>query len=202
MPNTEARSDRIGSPTSSISVVSSLRSSTGTAPVHQGKKGPPPPLNLPPSPADSDMSSHEQPSSPRTTEETRLTRNIDRGAPGDQAIFSENKSPRQREIARKRSQYYGDAFAAREPISSARERVSRDSMVLAEIKTNVIVGAPFKLLHGKILMPSRYKMNTASLPICPTASRRVISGPNPLFWSRLHIRHAWYLEVLSTRRTR
>jgi hypothetical protein len=152
MPNTESKSDRIGSPTSVLSVVSSLKSSTGTAPVHQSKRGPPPPLNLPPSPADSDMSSHERPSSSHsactTTEESRLTRNIDRGAPGDRAIFSELKSPQQREIARKRSQYYEDTFAAREPSSSARERVSRDSMVVAEIKTNVIVSLPFTLLDG------------------------------------------------------
>jgi hypothetical protein len=148
MPNTEVRSERIGSHTSSPSAVSTLKSSTGTAPVHPSKRGPPPPLKLPPSPADSDMSTHERPSSSLsdcTAEETRLTRNIDRGAPGDQAIFSENKTPQQRQIAKKRSQYYQDTFAAREPNSSARERVSRDSMVLAEIKTNVIVRPPLWL---------------------------------------------------------
>ncbi|EHK98156.1 hypothetical protein M7I_6064 [Glarea lozoyensis 74030] len=87
------------------------------------------------------MSIHDRPSSSRsarTQEETRLTRKLDRGAPGDQAIFSDNKTPEQRQVARKRSQYYQETFAAREPNSSARERVSRDSMVIAEIKTNVI----------------------------------------------------------------
>lgn len=77
-------------------------------------------------------------------EESRLTRTLERGAPGDQAIFSESKTPEQRQIARKRSQYYQDVFAAREPISSARERISRDSMVIAEIKTNVIVSCMYK----------------------------------------------------------
>lgn len=95
-------------------------------------------IQLPPSPADSDPSSMPNPSA-TTLEERRITRPIDRGAPGDQAIFSENKTPNQRELTKRKSQYYGDAFAYREPNSSARERVSRESMIMADIRTNVIV---------------------------------------------------------------
>lgn len=67
-------------------------------------------------------------------------RNIDRGAPGDRAIFSETKSPMQREVAKRKSQYYQDVFAQRESNTSARERVSRESIVMADVRTNVIVG--------------------------------------------------------------
>lgn len=68
-----------------------------------------------------------------------MMRDIDRGAPGDQAIFSELKTPEQREVAKKRSHYFENAFAHREPNTSARERVMRESMILADIRTNVIV---------------------------------------------------------------
>lgn len=66
-------------------------------------------------------------------------RDIDRGAPGDRAIFADTKSPSQRELARRKSQYYSDVFAQRESATSARERVGRESIVMADVRTNVIV---------------------------------------------------------------
>lgn len=100
-------------------------------------------VELPPSPADSNPTMPAASPSPSlSTEEQRITRQLDRGAPGDQAIFSERKTPEQKELARRKSQYYGDVFAHREPQSSARERVTKESMVLADIRTNVIVGQP------------------------------------------------------------
>lgn len=101
-------------------------------------------IHLPPSPADSDVIMPQ--ASPRgspsamTREERRITRNIERGAPGDQAIFSEGKTQEQKDLAKRKSQYYGDVFAHREPNNSARERVSRESPILADVRTNVIVG--------------------------------------------------------------
>lgn len=100
------------------------------------------PVQLPPSPADSDMMDLSRPSpptSPIILEGQRITRDISRGTPGDMQKASVPKSPEQKQLAKKRSQYYGDAFAYREPAGSARERVSRDSMVLCELVTNVIV---------------------------------------------------------------
>lgn len=111
---------------------------------------------LPPSPANSDSrmrhaSPRESPvarmrqaslsESPSATnrESNRITREINRGAPGDQAIFSEGKTPEQKELAKKKSQYYGDVFANREPMNSARERISRESYIMADVRTNVIV---------------------------------------------------------------
>jgi len=99
--------------------------------------------NLPPSPADSDTAMRETSpgESPSATvrEERRITRHIDRGAPGDQSIFSDTKTPEQKALARKKSQFYGDVFASREPNTSARERVLKESIVMADVRTNVIV---------------------------------------------------------------
>jgi hypothetical protein len=45
------------------------------------------------------------------------------------------------QLSKKRSQYYSDAFAYREPYNSAKERVIRDSMILADVKLNCCVRA-------------------------------------------------------------
>jgi hypothetical protein len=79
------------------------------------------------------------PSSRLSAEERRTIRELDRGSPGDQAIFSERKTPEQKELARRKSQYYGDVFAHREPMTSARETITKESIVMADIRTNVIV---------------------------------------------------------------
>jgi hypothetical protein len=101
-------------------------------------------IELPPSPADSEFimrqaSPREESPSATTKEERRITRDINRGAPGDRAIFSEGKTEEQKNLAKRKSQYYGDIFAQREPITSARERISRESPILADVRTNVIV---------------------------------------------------------------
>lgn len=95
-------------------------------------------IQLPPSPADSELNEMRVPAEP-TAEERRITRPIDRGAPGDAAIFANKKTPEQTELAKRKSQYYQDAFAYRESNTSARERVSKDSMIMADVRTNVIV---------------------------------------------------------------
>jgi hypothetical protein len=100
-------------------------------------------IQLPPSPADSDLIMHHANATDipcaTTKEERRITRNIDRGAPGDQAIFSQGKTQEQKDLAKRKSQFYGDVFAAREPTNTARERVAKESPILADVRTNVIV---------------------------------------------------------------
>lgn len=44
-------------------------------------------------------------------------------------------------LSKKKSQYYNDAFAYRETNNSARERVARDSVILAEVKLNFCVSS-------------------------------------------------------------
>ena len=134
-------------------------------------------IELPPSPADSGTTMrHASPrgdpsitSSPSATtrEEQRITRNIDRGTPGDQAIFSDAKTPEQRELAKRKSQYYGEVFATRESNSSARERVLRESPILADVRTNVIVSYPASPFSIRQLTMSRSLMSTPLSPTCP-----------------------------------
>jgi hypothetical protein len=76
---------------------------------------------------------------PLRKEERHLTRNVERGAPGDSSTLSLGKTPERRELAKTKSQYYDDAFAVRESNTLARERVHRESMVMVEVRTNVIV---------------------------------------------------------------
>lgn len=40
------------------------------------------------------------------------------------------------QLSKKRSQYYGEVFAYREPRNNAKDRVARDSVIVAEIKLN------------------------------------------------------------------
>lgn len=104
----------------------------------------------PPSPADSGMAIPDPSPSSSQSELNRITRKIERGAPGDEAIFDQNKSPQQKELAKRKSQYFDGAFAyIREPASSARERISRESMIIADIRTNVIVSITASHLRNK-----------------------------------------------------
>lgn len=105
---------------------------------HKSGNGPVPFFELPHSPAHSEVDTMSSPSAV-LKEDERFARKLSRGTPGDQALFSSIKTPEQKELARKRSQYYDEIFAVKEPISSARERASRESMVTADVRTNVIV---------------------------------------------------------------
>lgn len=72
---------------------------------------------------------------------SRGMRNIERGTPGDAATFPDTKTPLQKELAKRKSQYYQDVFGQKEPTTSARDRVSRESIVMADVRTNVIVSS-------------------------------------------------------------
>lgn len=72
--------------------------------------------------------------------EPLLSKDPVRGAPGDGISTSmEHRSPGQKQLAKQKSQFYGEVFAYRESNTSPRDRVYKDSMVTAEVKTNVIV---------------------------------------------------------------
>lgn len=70
-----------------------------------------------------------------------MMRELDRGAPTDDTRVKRSlaETPRQRELARQRTQYFNDAFGLREPYHSSRNRVNQDSIVVVEIKTNIQV---------------------------------------------------------------
>ncbi|TAQ86093.1 hypothetical protein B7494_g5588 [Chlorociboria aeruginascens] len=134
--------------------------------------------DVPPSPTDSVMFEEpEMTDSPITERERRLTRPIDRGAPGDQAIFSSAKTPEQKDLAKRKSQYYGDVFAYREPNTSARERITRESLVVADIRTNVIVEDEYTLTTDlSYSLSSRYQRPESSIIVTVTHSACLLYG--------------------------
>ena len=86
-------------------------------------------------------------STPVTMPSSPIARDIDRGIPGEggSRAPSVNEYTEQKELARKRTQHYADTLAVREPLMSARDRVHKDSVIMAEVKTNVIVRSPMLL---------------------------------------------------------
>ncbi|KAH7361023.1 Tautomerase/MIF superfamily [Rhexocercosporidium sp. MPI-PUGE-AT-0058] len=140
-------------------------------------------IRLPPSPAESDtaMRGESPGGSPSATikEEHRITRHIDRGAPGDQAIFSEGKTPERKELAKRKSQYYGDVFAYRESNTSARERVTKESMIVADLRTNVIVHDEYTVITDlSYYLSQRYQRPENSIVVTLAHSLCLLFGGN------------------------
>ena len=71
------------------------------------------------------------------------------------------------ELARKRSQYFEDIFSARDGDNSpAQERVRSESLVLAEIRTNVYVGDEFTIMTElSAHLASRYSRPLSSIVV-------------------------------------
>lgn len=65
-------------------------------------------------------------------------RNIDRPLPGDVVKHARRSQPR--ELVKSRSNYFEDVFSVKES-NPARQRIQSDAIVLAEVKTNVLVRA-------------------------------------------------------------
>ena len=75
-------------------------------------------------------------------EERARAKTLERGTPGESTYASINPANQQQsELRRNKSQYYTEVFSYREPNLSPRDRISKDSVITAEIKTNVIVRA-------------------------------------------------------------
>jgi hypothetical protein len=82
--------------------------------------------------------------------------------------------------SRSRAQYYEDSLSYKDGMtSSARDRVTKDAPIVAELRTNVIVGQQFPLLHSlQSPNPSRSKTSTPWLRTYRTIFRRDTSDPN------------------------
>ncbi|KAK2751074.1 hypothetical protein FQN57_000149 [Myotisia sp. PD_48] len=78
----------------------------------------------------------------------QILKELRRGAPTDDTRLSNHlqKSAGQLEQARRRSQYFDEAFSSREPYHTPRSRVSQDSVVVVEIKTNNPIDDPAKFI--------------------------------------------------------
>jgi len=140
-------------------------------------------IHLPPSPADSDIAMRQ--ASPRESpsatdrEEERITRNIERGAPGDQAISSDAKTPEQKQLAKRKSQYYNDVFATRESNASARERVTKESPILADVRTNVIISDEYTFITDlSYNLSTRYQRPESSIVVTVAHSCCMLFGGN------------------------
>ncbi|CAF9918659.1 hypothetical protein IMSHALPRED_004369 [Imshaugia aleurites] len=73
-------------------------------------------------------------------EERARSRPMERGTPGESTYTAINTGNQdQNELRRNKSQYYTEVFSYREPNLSPRDRISKDSVITAEIKTNVII---------------------------------------------------------------
>ncbi|KAL9004441.1 MAG: hypothetical protein Q9188_002740 [Gyalolechia gomerana] len=71
-----------------------------------------------------------------------------RGSPGDAALMAMVKKDRaSTDLSRRKSQFYSEVFAYREPNVTARERVNRYSVITCEVKTNVIVKDEYTFLQ-------------------------------------------------------
>ena len=79
---------------------------------------------------------------PDIIDEKAISRSVTRGAPGDAALMSMvNKNRESTDLSRRKSQFYSEVFAYREPNLTARDRVHKYSVITAEVKTNVIVSS-------------------------------------------------------------
>ncbi|KAL9010169.1 MAG: hypothetical protein Q9173_004869 [Seirophora scorigena] len=85
---------------------------------------------------------------PDLLDEKQLSGPLGRGSPGDAALMAMvNRDRASTDNSRRKSQYYSEVFAYREPNLTARERVNRFSVITAEVKTNVIVKDEYTFLQ-------------------------------------------------------
>lgn len=91
---------------------------------------------------------------PDIIDENHISGPMGRGSPGDAALMAMvNKDRASTDLSRKKSQYYSEVFAYREPTLTARDRVNRYSVITAEVKTNVIVSGTFSNRIQRQLIP-------------------------------------------------
>ena len=76
---------------------------------------------------------------PELTNDTRF-RSLRRGTVSDGAdVSGSDQSWSRRDLSRKKSQYYSEAFAYREASGTAKDRVLKESFIIAEVKMNCCV---------------------------------------------------------------
>lgn len=95
-------------------------------------------ISAPPSPT---LSLSHAVSTPRNDlEKEMVLQAFTRGAPGDVLPLSTPaRTPHERDLARKRSRYYQEVFASREPTLTPKDRIDKNSVITVEVKTNVKV---------------------------------------------------------------
>lgn len=85
---------------------------------------------------------------PDLIDENAISGPYGRGSPGDAALIAMvNKDRASTDLSRRKSQFYSEVFAYREPNVTARDRVNRYSVITCEVKTNVIVKDEYTFLQ-------------------------------------------------------
>lgn len=90
-------------------------------------------------------SSRNGPAQPSPTgadliDEKQITKHLKKSSQGDVVpALSVPRSHEETQQSRRKSSFYGDVFAYRESYTSVKDRIARESVVVAEVKTNVIV---------------------------------------------------------------
>lgn len=102
---------------------------------------------------------------PQLTETHELMRPITRRPPGDNSI-PEVMTMGRMELARRKSNYYDGAFSVNGAGNPRRERILGDSMVMAELKTNVIIGDEFVFITElSAKLAERYQRPLSSVAV-------------------------------------
>ena len=104
---------------------------------------------------------------PQLTTDSRF-RSLSRGTVGDLPDASSlERSWSRLHLSKKRSQYYSDTFAVREPNNPAKERVVRDSVVVAEVKLNCCVSELHQMMSASDEPAARVGTWVSHRPVLP-----------------------------------
>ncbi|KAF2715708.1 hypothetical protein K504DRAFT_367914 [Pleomassaria siparia CBS 279.74] len=136
----------------------------------------------PPSRSRSTFSFEDSPKSVQGTDnpidaiDATLVRPVSRGAVGERK--SPLAPPVHRPVPRKRAQYYEEQFAYKEDsTSSARERITKDSPIIAELRTNVIIKDEYTLVTDlSHHLSTRYQRPESSIMITVDHSACLLLG--------------------------
>ena len=92
-------------------------------------------------PSSSSSLSHTVSTPRHDLEKEAMLQAMCRGFPGEALPLSTpTRTPQERDVAKKKSMYYQEVFAHREPSLTPTERIHKDSVITVDVRTNVIVG--------------------------------------------------------------
>ncbi|KAK8034778.1 hypothetical protein PG993_009773 [Apiospora rasikravindrae] len=108
-------------------------------------------------------------------EGNHLLRSVDRPLPGD--MLYRRKSQTQPALAKKKSAYYENEFAATRESNPALDRVRNEAIVMAELKTNVIIDDEFSFITDfSYHISNRYQRPMSSIVVNVQHSMCIMFG--------------------------
>ncbi|ORY13794.1 hypothetical protein BCR34DRAFT_623590 [Clohesyomyces aquaticus] len=133
------------------------------------------------SPSRSTFSFEDSPKSVPSSERgvhIESTRPVSRGAPGEKKGLDVPNQRQQNFGSRRRTQYFEDQFAYKDDsTSSARDRVTKDAPIIAELRTNVIIKDEYTLVTDlSHQLSTRYQRPETSIMITVNHSACLLLG--------------------------